>query len=68
SREGEALACKLQYPDMQSAVEADLKQLEVAFALHRRMSSWLDSREIAKEIGARVREELDYTREARHAA
>lgn len=65
--DGTRLACKLQYPDMQSAVEADLKQLEVAFALHRRMSSWLDTREIAKEIGARVREELDYEREARHA-
>ncbi|HZD89665.1 MAG TPA: AarF/UbiB family protein, partial [Pseudolabrys sp.] len=25
---GEALACKLQYPDMQSAVEADLQQLK----------------------------------------
>lgn len=64
---GEKLACKLQYPDMQSAVEADLKQLELAFALHRRMNSWLDTREIAKEIGARVREELDYEREAKHA-
>jgi len=68
SKDGAALACKLQYPDMQSAVEADLKQLEVAFALHRRMNSWLDTREIAKEIGARVREELDYAREAKHAA
>ena len=66
--DGTPLACKLQYPDMQSAVEADLKQLEVAFALHRRMQSWLDTREIAKEIGARVREELDYEREAKHAA
>ncbi|WP_375466382.1 ABC1 kinase family protein [uncultured Methylobacterium sp.] len=66
--DGTALACKLQYPDMQSAVEADLKQLEIAFALHRRMNSWLDTREIAKEIGARVREELDYAREAKHAA
>src|SRR6185436_20148709 len=65
--DGTPLACKLQYPDMQSAVEADLKQLEVAFALHRRMNSWLDTREIAKEIGARVREELDYAREAKHA-
>jgi predicted unusual protein kinase regulating ubiquinone biosynthesis (AarF/ABC1/UbiB family) len=65
--DGTRLACKLQYPDMQSAVEADLKQLEIAFALHRRMSSWLDTREIAKEIGARVREELDYEREAKHA-
>ncbi len=62
------LACKLQYPDMQSAVEADIKQLELAFALHRRISSVIDTREIAKEIGDRVREELDYTREAKHAA
>ena len=67
TRDGAPLACKLQYPDMQSAVEADLKQLEVAFALHRRMNSWLDTREIAKEIGDRVREELDYLREAKHA-
>lgn len=67
TKDGRNLACKLQYPDMQSAVEADLKQLELAFALHRRMNSWLDTREIAKEIGARVREELDYEREAKHA-
>ena len=28
-------ACKLQYPDMQSAVEADLRQLKVLFALYQ---------------------------------
>src|SRR5216684_6983701 len=28
AHDGTALACKLQYPDMQSAVEADLRQLE----------------------------------------
>src|SRR5215218_3534200 len=67
-RNGEPLACKLQYPDMQSAVEADLGQLEIAFALHRRMDPAIDTREIAKEIGERVREELDYEREAKHAA
>ena len=61
------LACKLQYPDMQSAVEADLRQLEWIFAIHRRMDPAIDTREIAKEIGARVREELDYQREAKHA-
>lgn len=66
--DGRAIACKLQYPDMQSAVEADLKQLEVLFSLHRRMNPVLDTREAAKEIGARVREELDYQREAKHAA
>jgi predicted unusual protein kinase regulating ubiquinone biosynthesis (AarF/ABC1/UbiB family) len=66
--DGAALACKLQYPDMQSAVEADLGQLEFVFALHRRMDPAIDTREIAQEIGARVREELDYEREAKHVA
>ena len=66
--DGAPLACKLQYPDMQSAVEADLKQLALVFALHRRMSAVIDTREIAKEIGERVREELDYEHEARNAA
>ncbi|QFU18013.1 ABC1 kinase family protein [Microvirga thermotolerans] len=68
TKAGEPLACKLQYPDMQSAVEADLSQLELVFSLHRRMGPAIDTREIAKEIGERVREELDYEREARHAA
>lgn len=68
SLEGVRLACKLQYPDMESAVEADLNQLEILLALHRRMDPAIDTREIAKELGARVREELDYHREAKHAA
>ena len=67
SKDGAPLACKLQYPDMQSAVEADLKQLELLFALHRRFRPAIDTTEIAKEIGARIREELDYAREAGHA-
>jgi len=67
-KDGTVLACKLQYPDMQSAVEADLRQLDVVFALHRRLNPVIDTREMAKEIGARVREELDYCREAKHAA
>ena len=32
---GRALAAKLQYPDMQSAVEADLAQLSMLFSIHR---------------------------------
>jgi predicted unusual protein kinase regulating ubiquinone biosynthesis (AarF/ABC1/UbiB family) len=66
--DGTALACKLQYPDMESAVEADLKQLELLFAIRRRFDPAIDTSEIIKEIGARVREELDYRREARHVA
>jgi len=66
--DGQAIAVKLQYPDMASAVEADLQQLGVLFALHRQFDSAVDTREIAKEIAARIREELDYRREAKHAA
>ncbi len=68
AHDGDELACKLQYPDMQSAVEADLKQLQLIFAIHRRMDPVIDTTEIAKEIGARIREELDYRREAKHVA
>jgi predicted unusual protein kinase regulating ubiquinone biosynthesis (AarF/ABC1/UbiB family) len=62
------LACKLQYPDMQSAVEADLQQLQWLLAIRRRLDTAIDTSEIGKEIGARVREELDYRREAKHVA
>ena len=68
SLDGAQLACKLQYPDMQSAVEADLAQLEWLLAIRRRFDSAIDTSEIGKEIGARVREELDYRREAKHVA
>jgi predicted unusual protein kinase regulating ubiquinone biosynthesis (AarF/ABC1/UbiB family) len=68
AHDGSPLACKLQYPDMKSAVEADLRQLEWLFALHRRMEPVIDTSEIGKEIAARLREELDYEREARHVA
>lgn len=68
SKDGQAIAVKLQYPDMQSAVEADLNQLKVVFSIHRRMSPAVDTREIIEEIASRLREELDYTLEARHMA
>jgi predicted unusual protein kinase regulating ubiquinone biosynthesis (AarF/ABC1/UbiB family) len=68
SLDGKPLAVKLQYPDMQSAVEADLSQLQMVLGLQRRMDSAIDTREIAQEVAARVREELDYRREAKHAA
>ncbi len=65
---GDELACKLQYPDMQSAVEADLQQLQILLAIRHRLAPAIDTSEVAKEIGERVREELDYYREAKHAA
>ncbi len=68
AKDGALLAAKLQYADMASAVEADLRQLDIIFSLHRRMRPAIDTREVVKEIAARLREELDYRREARHAA
>jgi len=66
--DGRALAVKLQYPDMQSAVEADVTQLKVVFAIHARMDPAVETGEILTEISARLREELDYGLEARHTA
>ncbi len=68
SKDGRQLAVKLQYPDMASAVEADLDQLGVLFALMRKLRPQIDTTEIAEEVGARIREELDYERERRHMA
>src|SRR5579885_3117785 len=55
SLDGKPLAMKLQYPDMQSAVEADLRQLDIIFAIRRRMDTAIDTTEIAKEIAERIR-------------
>jgi predicted unusual protein kinase regulating ubiquinone biosynthesis (AarF/ABC1/UbiB family) len=66
AHDGRPLAAKLQYPDMQSAVEADLAQLSVLFSIHRRLRPAIETSEMLKEIAARLREELDYDLEARH--
>ena len=66
--DGRPLACKLQYPDMQSAVEADLNQLKLVFQIHARMDPGVDTKEMFIEISSRLREELDYELEASHTA
>jgi len=68
AHDGTRLAVKLQYPDMASAMEADLVQLGVIMGLQRRFAPEIDTREIQAELGERLREELDYEREARHLA
>ena len=66
--DGRALACKLQYPDMSSVVEADLKQLRFAISIYERYDKAIQASEIHKELVARMREELDYRREAAQMA
>ncbi len=62
--DGTEVACKLQYPDMPSTVEADLRQLRLAMAIYHRMDNAIQHEEIYKELAERLREELDYQREA----
>ena len=62
--DGTEVACKLQYPDMPSTVEADLRQLKLAMAVYHRMDNAIQQDEIYKELRERLREELDYEREA----
>ncbi|MGH7047629.1 MAG: ABC1 kinase family protein [Stellaceae bacterium] len=64
--DGTLLACKLQYPEMASAVEADLRQLKLAMGLYERYDRAVSTAEIHAEIAERLREELDYQREAAH--
>ena len=66
SHDGQQLACKLQYPDMGSAVAADLRQLKLLFSIHERRDKAISTSQIHAELSDRLREELDYEREARH--
>ncbi|MCL4678208.1 MAG: AarF/ABC1/UbiB kinase family protein [Alphaproteobacteria bacterium] len=60
------LACKLQYPDMQSAIDADLNQLKIIFSIYERYDKAIKTTHIHKELSERLREELDYELEGRH--
>ena len=62
--DGTEVACKLQYPDMPSTVEADLRQLRLAMRVYARMDSAIQQDDVYDELAERLREELDYEREA----
>ena len=64
--DGREVACKLQYPDMSSAVESDVAQLRTLMGLFNRIDGSIDPSDMLVEIGDRLREELDYEREAAH--
>ena len=63
SHDGKLLAVKLQYPDMASAIDADLAQLKLVFQLYERFDSAISTADIHTELSDRLREELDYRRE-----
>ncbi len=65
-QEGRLLAVKLQYPEMGSAVEADLSQLKFILKSFEMVNGSLDTENLQKEVADRLREELDYLQEAKH--
>ncbi len=66
AHDGQKIACKLQYPDMQSAIAADLNQLKIIFSIYERYDNSIQTKYIHEELAARLHEELDYTLEAKH--
>lgn len=64
TREGEAVAVKVQYPGVAEAVKSDLGNAGWLFGAMGSMFPGLDSGPIVEELKARLFEELDYTLEA----
>ena len=64
--DGRIVACKLQYPDMASAVESDVSQLKSLLGMFKAFEKSIDPSEAVDEVTERLREELDYSRERQH--
>jgi predicted unusual protein kinase regulating ubiquinone biosynthesis (AarF/ABC1/UbiB family) len=63
---GEDVAVKVQYPGVDDAVRADLKNVSAMTKLAVAIAPNLDPKEVAEEVRERVTEELDYRREAKN--
>ncbi len=57
------LACKLQYPDMLSSINADLKQLKLILKIYKQIESTINTEDIYYELKERLIEEADYHNE-----
>lgn len=62
--DGRAVAVKVQYPGIATAVRADLKNLRLLLRVGKRFWPGIDVAALADELRARISEELDYRREA----
>jgi predicted unusual protein kinase regulating ubiquinone biosynthesis (AarF/ABC1/UbiB family) len=62
--DGREVAVKVQYPGINDAVRADMKNLGVLLRLVRRITPQLDVEAVGAEIRERIVEELDYELEA----
>ena len=62
--EERAVAVKVQYPGVDKAIDADLRNADFLGALLQQGFSGLDPSDMVQEVKERIREELDYSREA----
>jgi predicted unusual protein kinase regulating ubiquinone biosynthesis (AarF/ABC1/UbiB family) len=62
--DGRDVAVKVQYPGINDAVRADLKNLGLILRVARRLTPKLDIDAVGREIRERISEELDYELEA----
>jgi ubiquinone biosynthesis protein len=65
---GEAVAVKVQYPWLEASLSADLAWVGLAARVFSRRGAAVDRERLVGEFAAGLREELDFTREARVAA
>lgn len=66
TKDGKAVAVKVQYPGIAEATETDLRNMQMLFPLIRRLAPGLDVDALAGELRERISEELDYEVEAQH--
>lgn len=66
TRDGRAVAVKVQYPGVAAAVESDLGNVGLLFGGIGKAYPGFESGPLVAELRERLREELDYALEARH--
>src|SRR5207302_3557877 len=66
TREGRAVAVKVQYPGVDEAIRADLDNAGVFFSGMKMMFPALETGPVVEEVRTRLVEELDYRREAKN--
>lgn len=66
-RNGQRVAVKVQYPDIDRIIEMDLKALKLALWLLKRHLRHIDFQPVFEEFSRFLREELDYIHEAHNA-
>jgi predicted unusual protein kinase regulating ubiquinone biosynthesis (AarF/ABC1/UbiB family) len=64
TRQGRAVAVKVQYPGIARSITSDLRNVGLLRRIAAAAFPGLDARALIEELGERLREEVDYSREA----